>query len=61
MARDEVYWLLKHQHLYWVEANKPAIKQTKGISKDDWIDKSLPELLFLIEELRSKLKILLKL
>ena len=53
MARDEVHWLLRHQYLHWFDtANKP-VKLTKGMGKDDWKDKSLPELLFLIEELRS--------
>ena len=53
MARDEVHWLLRHQYLHWFDQNKPA-KLTKGMAKEDWMDKSLPELLFLIEELRSK-------
>lgn len=53
MARDEVYWLLRHQFLHWFDPNKPA-KLTKGMAKEDWMDKSLPELLFLIEELRSE-------
>ena len=54
MARDEVQWLLRHQYLHWLDPNKP-VKLTKGQVKNDWIDKSLPELLFLIEELRSTL------
>ncbi len=54
MARDEVHWLLRHQYLHWLDPNKP-VKLTKGIVKEDWTDKSLPELLFLIEELRSEL------
>lgn len=52
MARDEVHWLLRHQYLHWCDANKP-VKLTKNIAKEDWMDKSLPELLFLIEELRT--------
>ncbi len=52
MARDEVHWLLRHQFLHWYDPNKP-LKLTKGMSKEDWLDKSLPEMLFLIEELRS--------
>lgn len=53
MARDEVHWLLRHQYLHWYDPNKPA-KLTKGMVKEDWMDKQLPELLFLMEELRSK-------
>lgn len=53
MGRDEVQWLLRHQYLHWYDPNKPA-KLTKGMVKEDWMDKQLPELLFLIEELRSK-------
>ncbi|CAF1006447.1 unnamed protein product [Brachionus calyciflorus] len=52
IARDEVHWLLRHQYLHWFDTNKPA-KLTKGMAKEDWMDKSLPELLFLIEELRT--------
>ena len=52
MARDEVHWLLRHQYLHWFDPTKP-VKITKGIVEEDWIDKSLPELHFLIEELRS--------
>ena len=52
MARDEVHWLLRHQFLHWYDPNKPP-KLTKGMTKEDWLDKSLPEMLFLIEELRS--------
>jgi NCK-associated protein 1 len=52
MARDEVHWLLRHQYLHWYDSNKPA-KLTKGMQKEDWMDKQLPELLLLIEELRS--------
>ncbi len=56
MARDEVHWLLRHQYLHWFDPMKPA-KITKGIAEEEWVDKSLPELLFLIEELRSKNKL----
>ena len=59
MARDEVHWLLRHQHLHWFDPNKPA-KLTKGMAKEEWVDKSLPELLFLIEELRSNKLIIIK-
>ena len=52
MARDEIHWLLRHQYLHWLDPTKPG-KLTKGMTKEDWMDKSLPELLFLIEELRS--------
>jgi hypothetical protein len=52
MARDEVHWLLRHQFFHWFNQNKP-VKLTKGMQKEDWMDKQLPELLFLIEELRS--------
>jgi NCK-associated protein 1 len=55
MARDEVHWLLRHQYLHWYDPNKPP-KLTKGMTKEDWLDKSLPEMLFLIEELRSMYK-----
>ncbi len=54
MARDEVHWLLRHQFFHWINPNKP-VKLTKGIQKEDWMDKQLPELIFLIEELRSHL------
>ncbi len=54
MARDEVHWLLRHQYLHWFDPNKPQ-KLTKNMVKEDWIDKSLPELLFYIEELRSNI------
>jgi NCK-associated protein 1 len=57
MARDEVHWLLRHQYLHWFDPNKP-VKLTKGMAKEDWMDKSLPELLFFIEELRSLLSFL---
>lgn len=59
MARDEIHWLLRHQYLHWFDPTKPN-KLTKGMAKEDWMDKSLPELLFLIEELRSKFKIFIK-
>jgi hypothetical protein len=52
MARDEVHWLLRHQYLHWYDTNKPP-KLTKNMQKEDWMDKQLPELLLLIEELRS--------
>jgi len=58
MARDEVHWLLRHQFLHWYDPNKPA-RLTKGMTKEDWMDKQLPELLFLIEELRSKATLLI--
>ena len=50
MARDEVHWLLRHQYLHWYDPNKPP-KLTKNMQKEDWMDKQLPELLLLIEEL----------
>lgn len=43
-ARDEVYWLLRHNE------NPPP--QKKGKSTEDLIDRQLPELLFHMEELR---------
>lgn len=43
-ARDEVYWLLRHNE------NPPP--QKKGKSTEDLVDRQLPELLFHMEELR---------
>lgn len=54
MARDEVHWLLRHQHLHWFDSNKPT-KYMKSTTNEDWMDESLPELMFLIEDLRSKI------
>ena len=51
MARDEVHWLLRHQYLHWFP-NK-ATKSSKNVPREEWMDKQLPELIFLIEELRS--------
>ncbi|XP_075218279.1 nck associated protein 1 Hem [Lycorma delicatula] len=44
-ARDEVYWLLRHN------ANHPQQKN-KGKAAEDLVDRQLPELLFHMEELR---------
>ena len=49
LARDEIFWLLAHYDNIPTKA-----KQNKKISQDDFVDRQLPELLFHVEELRSK-------
>lgn len=44
-ARDEVYWLLRHN-------DNPPQQKNKGKSTEDLVDRQLPELLFHMEELR---------
>lgn len=44
-ARDEVYWLLRHNE-------NPPQQKGKSKSADDLVDRQLPELLFHMEELR---------
>lgn len=46
-ARDEIYWLLRHND------NQPQQKN-KGKTAEDLVDRQLPELLFHMEELRGK-------
>lgn len=45
-ARDEVYWLLRHN-------DNPPQQKSKGKSTEDLVDRQLPELLFHMEELRD--------
>lgn len=45
-ARDEVYWLLRHN-------DNPPTQKGKGKSAEDLVDRQLPELLFHMEELRT--------
>lgn len=45
LARDEVYWLLRHN-------DNPPQQKGKGKTADDLVDRQLPELLFHVEELR---------
>lgn len=45
-ARDEVFWLLRHN-------DNPPLQKTKGKSTEDLVDRQLPELLFHMEELRA--------
>ena len=52
MARDEVNWLLRHQHSNLNEPNLISFDDLSDLQKD-WIDEQLAELLLLIEELRS--------
>ncbi|PSN55803.1 Membrane-associated protein Hem [Blattella germanica] len=44
-ARDEVYWLLRHN-------DNPPQQKSKGKTAEDLVDRQLPELLFHMEELR---------
>uniref|UniRef100_A0A1B6E8D2 Membrane-associated protein Hem n=1 Tax=Clastoptera arizonana TaxID=38151 RepID=A0A1B6E8D2_9HEMI len=44
-ARDEIYWLLRHN-------DNPPQQKSKGKSAEDLVDRQLPELLFHMEELR---------
>ncbi|XP_071438650.1 membrane-associated protein Hem isoform X2 [Hetaerina americana] len=44
-ARDEVYWLLRHN-------DNPPLQKSKGKTAEDLVDRQLPELLFHMEELR---------
>lgn len=46
-ARDEVYWLLRHN-------DNPPQQKSKGKSAEDLVDRQLPELLFHMEELRGE-------
>jgi hypothetical protein len=46
-ARDEVYWLLRHN-------DNPPQQKSKGKTAEDLVDRQLPELLFHMEELRGK-------
>lgn len=45
-ARDEVFWLLRHN-------DNPPLQKTKGKTAEDLVDRQLPELLFHMEELRA--------
>ncbi|XP_046405356.1 membrane-associated protein Hem isoform X2 [Ischnura elegans] len=45
LARDEVYWLLRHN-------DNPPLQKSKGKTAEDLVDRQLPELLFHMEELR---------
>ncbi|XP_046985633.1 membrane-associated protein Hem-like isoform X3 [Schistocerca americana] len=45
LARDEVYWLLRHN-------DNPPQQKSKGKTAEDLVDRQLPELLFHMEELR---------
>lgn len=45
-ARDEVFWLLRHN-------DNPPLQKAKGKSTEDLVDRQLPELLFHMEELRA--------
>ncbi|KAF5295542.1 hypothetical protein FQR65_LT10405 [Abscondita terminalis] len=45
LARDEVYWLLRHN-------DNPPQQKGKGKTAEDLVDRQLPELLFHMEELR---------
>ena len=47
-ARDEVYWLLRHN-------DNPPQQKSKGKTAEDLVDRQLPELLFHMEELRGTL------
>lgn len=47
-ARDEVYWLLRHN-------DNPPQQKSKGKTAEDLVDRQLPELLFHMEELRGKM------
>jgi hypothetical protein len=47
-ARDEVYWLLRHN-------DNPPQQKSKGKTAEDLVDRQLPELLFHMEELRGKI------
>lgn len=66
LARDEVYWLLRHAALNsGSNTNQKGSNSNSGIVKysgksstaieDLLVDRQLPELLFHMEELRSKL------
>uniref|UniRef100_A0A0V0G7U7 Putative membrane-associated hematopoietic protein n=1 Tax=Triatoma dimidiata TaxID=72491 RepID=A0A0V0G7U7_TRIDM len=44
-AKDEIYWLLRHN-------DNPPLQKSKGKSTEDLVDRQLPELLFHMEELR---------
>nr|CAD7596158.1 unnamed protein product [Timema genevievae] len=44
-ARDEVYWLLRHN-------DNPPLQKSKGKTTEDLVDRQMPELLFHMEELR---------
>ncbi|XP_039285471.1 membrane-associated protein Hem [Nilaparvata lugens] len=44
-AKDEVYWLLRHN-------DNPPQQKSKGKTAEDLVDRQLPELLFHMEELR---------
>ena len=46
-ARDEILWLLRH-------GDNPPQQKGKGKAAEDLVDRQLPELLFHMEELRSK-------
>ncbi|XP_014239900.1 membrane-associated protein Hem [Cimex lectularius] len=45
-AKDEIYWLLRHNE-------NPPLQKVKGKNTDDLLDRQLAELLFHMEELRS--------
>lgn len=45
-ARDEVFWLLRHN-------DNPPLQKGKGKSTEDLVDRQLPELLFHMEEIRA--------
>ncbi|CAG2059863.1 unnamed protein product, partial [Timema podura] len=47
-ARDEVYWLLRHN-------DNPPLQKSKGKTTEDLVDRQMPELLFHMEELRDSI------
>ncbi|CAF0929336.1 unnamed protein product [Didymodactylos carnosus] len=54
LARDEIIWLLRHSENFPVKLQKEKKTTSTGTSnRDDYNDRTFPEFLFYIEELRS--------
>lgn len=47
MARDEIFWLLRHFD------NPPSKRHNIKLSQEDFVDRQIPELLFYMEELKA--------
>ncbi|CAF1393608.1 unnamed protein product [Rotaria magnacalcarata] len=57
LARDEIVWLLRHGENFPVKLQKETNKKAAGTTRDDYSDRTFPEFLFYIEELRHLITI----
>ena len=57
LARDEIVWLLRHSENFPAKLQKETNKKQTGTTRDDYSDRTFPEFLFYIEELRHLITI----